>query len=98
MAITSIRNLIVKYLPSFSWAAYDVSYTDRWQGEPRRLCGQLLNSLRIPGPIRSYKIADPVNNQIITISVGDRFIRISVNGSDYYFNRLTGKYEGTGCF
>ena len=97
MAISSIRNRFVKYLPSFSYAAYDVSYM--LQGEARRLFGHLLNRLRIPGTIRDYKIADPGNNQIITISVGDSFTRISVNGSDYYFNRLTGKYEGkgTGC-
>src|SRR5262245_59172746 len=99
MAITSIRNLFGKYLPSFSCAADDVSYSDMLQGEARRLFGHLLNRLQIPGTVRNYKIADPTNNQIITISVGDSFTRISVNGSDYYFNRLTGKYEGrgTGC-
>ena len=97
MAITSIRKLFVKYLPSFSCAAYDVPYYNHiLQGEARRLVGQLLNSLRIPGTVRDYKIADPVNNQIITISVGDSFTRISVNGIDYYFNRLTGRYEGKG--
>ena len=96
MAISSIRNLFVKYFPSFSYAAHDVSYIDMLQGEARRLFGQLLNSLRIPGTVRDFKIADPVNNQIISISVGDSFTRISVNGSDYYFNRLTGKYEGKG--
>lgn len=97
MAITSIRNLFVKYLSSSSCAAWDVSYyVDMLQGEARRLFGQVLNSLRIPGTVRDYKIADPVNQQIITISVGDCFTRISVNGSDYYFNRLTGKYEGKG--
>jgi len=98
MAIT-FRNLFGKYLPSFSYAADDVSYVALLQGEARRLFGHVLNSLRIPGPVRAYKIADPVNNQIITISVGESFTRISVNGSDYYFNRLTGKYEGrgTGC-
>ena len=100
MAITSIRNLFVKYLPSFSCAAYDITYIDTLQGEARRLCGHFLNSLRIPGTVRDYKIADQGNNQIIIISVGDSFTKISVNGSDYYFNRLTGKYEGkgTGCF
>jgi len=37
MAITSIRKLFVKYLPSFSCAAYDVSYIDRLQGGPTAL-------------------------------------------------------------
>jgi hypothetical protein len=72
------------------------SYIDILQGRFRRLFGQLLNSLRIPGTIRAFHFNDPVSHQTIDIRVGDLFTKITVDGRDYYFHRLTGKFDGTG--
>jgi hypothetical protein len=96
VAIAPITKLFAKDRLLNSCVTYGASYLDILQGKCRRLFEQLLNGLRIPGIVRDYKIADPVNNQIIIISVGALFTRISVNGRDYYFHRLTGKYDGMG--
>lgn len=101
MAIAPIKNLfshgtqMESTYPSHSRA----SYVDILQGRLRRLFGKILKSLRIPGAICDYHIIDPVSRQTIDIRVGDLFTKISVNGRDYYFHRLTGKYDGagTGC-
>jgi hypothetical protein len=96
MAIAPIRRLFVQDRPSYSCASYRASYIEILQGRGRRLFGQLLKSLRIPGAVQDHHITDPVNNQTIDISVGALFTKISVNGRDYYFHRVTGKYDGAG--
>lgn len=58
--------------------------------------GRVLNVARIPGAIQSVEIDDSVAGQHIAVSVGDLFVRLSMNGRDYYFNRLTGCFDGTG--
>ncbi len=77
-------------------AECDASYGQIIKGRIRRLFGILLRSLRIPGAISDTSITDPVTLQIIDISVGVFFTKISVNGRDYYFSRFTGKYDGAG--
>lgn len=77
-------------------AVIGATWMDILKGRLRRLFGELLKSLRIPGPIQNCHIVDPVTNQTIEIRVGVLFSRISINGRDYYFHRLTGKYDGAG--
>jgi hypothetical protein len=62
----------------------------------RRWFGRALNLVKIPGAIQSVEIDDSVAGHHIAVMVGDLFIRLSVNGRDYYFNRLTGRFDGTG--
>ena len=52
--------------------------------------------LRLPGAVRPCEIEDPVTGDRISISVGPRFTRLAVNGRDYYFERVTGTFDGTG--
>ncbi len=65
-------------------------------GRIRKSIGRFLNGLKIPGQIRDILIQDDLTGQEIDIAVGIFFTRISVNGRDYYFRRLTGKFDGTG--
>jgi hypothetical protein len=58
--------------------------------------GQMLNRLGVPGVIREATIQDELTGQHIQIQAGVLFTRVSVNGRDYYFHRLTGKFDGTG--
>ena len=48
--------------------------------------------------IASYD--DIVTGGVIEVKVGSLFTRLSVNGRDYYFDRITGRFAGTGqgCF
>ncbi|MGO9769678.1 MAG: hypothetical protein ACLPSW_09025 [Roseiarcus sp.] len=67
-----------------------------WRERLRGSVGSVLNWMRMPGAIRSAEITDKVSGQQISISVGQRFVRLAVDGRDYYFDRLTGRFDGTG--
>ncbi|HEV3259945.1 MAG TPA: hypothetical protein VG013_23960 [Gemmataceae bacterium] len=60
------------------------------------LLGRILKRLGIPGALQDTTINDPVTGQDIRVSVGTLFTKISVNGRDYYFHRLSGRYDGAG--
>jgi hypothetical protein len=62
----------------------------------REATGKLLTRLRVPGAISNTVVEDTLTGQNIEVRVGALFTRISINGRDYYFNRLTGKFDGTG--
>lgn len=70
------------------------------RGRVREGFGWFLNKLHIPGAIQPCEIADPVTGNEITIAPGRFYFRISVNGRDYYFDRVSGRFDGTGtgCF
>jgi len=59
------------------------------------LC-RLLNRANVPGAIQETTLDDPLTGQSLRVHVGVFFTRISVNGRDYYFHRLSGQFDGTG--
>ena len=65
-------------------------------GRTQELFGALLSAFRIPGAVRDVSLKDALTGQEVNIRVGTLFTRISINGRDYYFRRLTGKFDGTG--
>jgi len=66
------------------------------RGRVKEMVGRVLRFASVPGAIRESRIEDSLTGQEIEIRVGLLFTRISVNGRDYYFNRLTGRFDGTG--
>jgi len=60
------------------------------------LAGRCLNRMGIAGAVKDIQIDDAFTGQKITIQVGELFTRLTVDGRDYYFNRVSGKYDGTG--
>ncbi len=97
MAIAQIKHLFSRLdIQKSTDSSEHASRIEILQGRTRRLFGKILTSLRIPGAICDYHINDPVTHQTIDIRVGDLFTRITVDGRDYYFHRLTGKFDGTG--
>lgn len=62
----------------------------------RQLAGRLLNRIGIPGAIRNTRFKDAITGDEIDIQVGEFFTRLSVNGRDYYFRRISGKFDGSG--
>lgn len=52
--------------------------------------------LNIPGLVRPLEYADRVTGDFVRIKVTRRFTIISVNHRDYWFKRLTGRFDGTG--
>ncbi len=67
------------------------------RGRIREAAGRLMTTLRAPGAIRDTEIDDTLTGQNIRIRVGHSFTRITINGRDYYFDRLSGRFDGTGC-
>lgn len=66
------------------------------RGRFRQWLGRGLNRLGAPGAIRQMELKDQLTGQHLTVSVGELFVCMSVNGRDYYFDRLTGRFDGTG--
>lgn len=58
--------------------------------------GRLFLKSKIPSAIADCSIKDELTGQWIDIRNGTLSTRISINGRDYYFDRFTGKYTGTG--
>lgn len=55
-----------------------------------------LDRLGAPGAIRDLDFHDEVNGCTVAIRVGLYFTIITLDGRDYYFNRLSGRLDGTG--
>ncbi|MGB7621364.1 MAG: hypothetical protein WBN92_03345, partial [Terriglobia bacterium] len=58
--------------------------------------GTTLNRFGFPGGVRDVEFDDQVTGQRVQIRVGVLFTRISIGGRDYYFRRISGKYNGSG--
>jgi hypothetical protein len=74
----------------------DATRLEIWTGRVRQWLGRSLNRLSAPGAIREMEFRDQLAGQHIAVSVGELFVCMSVNGRDYYFDRLTGRFDGTG--
>jgi hypothetical protein len=62
----------------------------------REALGAALKWLRLPGAISEANIQDPVTGDRVEIRIGNLYTRLSLNGRDYYFDRVSGRYDGTG--
>lgn len=56
----------------------------------------ILNRFKIPGLVEEIEYIDNITSQKISIKTKSLFTVISIDGRDYYFNRLSGKFDGTG--
>lgn len=69
--------------------------TDVIAGRMRGWVCRILNKVGIPGAIQNTEIYDHATGQKITVTVGAS-VRLTVNGRDFYFDRITGQSVGTG--
>jgi hypothetical protein len=69
---------------------------DITKGRLREWLGRLANRLGAPGAIQPTEIRDQVTGQQVTVAVGALSVRLTVDGRDYYFDRLSGRFNGTG--
>jgi hypothetical protein len=58
--------------------------------------GRLMNRFGFPGIIRDCVIEDELTHQKIEVRRGVLFTKITVNGRDHFFDRITGKFGGSG--
>ena len=52
--------------------------------------------LGFPGLVCDLDIIDNLTGQHVQIKTGPLFTKIQIDGRDYYFNQLTGRFDGTG--
>ena len=62
----------------------------------KQLLGKILNYFQIPGFVRPTKIYDNLTKARLEVKLSGFFTIISVDGKDYYFRRLSGKFDGSG--
>jgi hypothetical protein len=62
----------------------------------REWLGAALNRRRVAGFVQPISYQDLVTGDLIEIRVSALFTVLSVSGRDYYFRRLTGRFDGTG--
>lgn len=67
-----------------------------WKYRLRRFVAWLLHRFGCPGFVRVIEYQDPLTQDTFAVRCGPRFTRITVRGRDYYFDRLTGEFDGTG--
>lgn len=69
---------------------------DKLTGRLREWLGRFLNWSGTPGIVQPFDYHDLVTGNSIQIVVSPLFTRLSVNGRDYYFRRVSGQFDGTG--
>ena len=62
----------------------------------REMVCRWMTRIGIPGFVGDIKVSDELTGQELEIKTGVLFTRITINGRDYYFDRITGKFDGTG--
>ena len=77
-------------------AAAGATWLDIARGRLRVAVGGFLNRVRVPGAVQPVDVTDNVTGQCLSVAVSALYTRITVNGRDYYFDRITGRFDGTG--
>lgn len=75
------------------WAHRWILFQDwrKWQ------TGRFLNWLGVPGFIRPMEMYDElITHSLLQVRVTPLFTIVTVDGKDFYFYRISGKYDGTG--
>ena len=72
------------------------SRLDIWRARAKLWICRVLNRVGVPGTIQDADINDSLTGNHIQVRVGVLFTKVSVNGRDYYFRRLSGQFDGTG--
>lgn len=64
----------------------------------RNCAGWILEKINHPARIREFEHIDSVTNETIFLSTGIRYAVLRIGNNCYFFNRLSGKFDGTGKF
>ena|ERR1700722_11079062 len=61
-----------------------------------RAAGTVLEFFHAPARIREFEYVDPVTNEIVYLSTGARYSVLHVGAKRLFFDRVTGRFDGTG--
>ena len=62
----------------------------------REMLGKILNCLGWPGFVQETEYRGAGTHAVVRVKNTSLFTIVSVNGTDVYFDRLTGRIDGTG--
>jgi hypothetical protein len=62
----------------------------------RRGVGLWLEFLSAPARIKEFEYVDPATNDTIYLSTGARYSVLHVGAKRLFFDRVTGRFDGTG--
>lgn len=57
--------------------------------------GRILEAFHAPAKIKEFEYVDAETNQIVYLSTGARYSVLHVGDKQYYFDRVTGRFDGT---
>lgn len=63
----------------------------------RRTVGKILHALRLPGMVQPFEYQDRVKGWAISLRPSDRYTILNVDRHDYFFDRDSGAFDGTGA-
>jgi hypothetical protein len=66
------------------------------KGRLREALGNALTRCHLPGALQEARVHDPLTGTELTVHIGALYTVVTVNGRDFYFDRVTGSYSGTG--
>jgi len=73
----------------------EVSLWIRIRSKVRYVAGLLLEKSHSPARIKEFEYIDPITNEIVYLSTGARYSVLHVGGKQFYFERVTGRFDGT---
>jgi len=59
------------------------------------MAGWCLEKTNAPAKLEEFEFVDPVTDQTVYLSTSKTFSILCVGSRRFYFNRLTGKFDGT---
>ena len=69
--------------------------TQRFFVAVRNLWGAALEMFHRPARIREFEYVDPITDKTVILSTGARYSVLHVGNKQFYFERTTGKFDGT---
>ena len=55
-----------------------------------------MERFRRPAKLRVFEYVDPISDQTIYLSTGERYSVLNVGSQQLFFDRVTGRFDGTG--
>lgn len=62
----------------------------------RQKAGWVLEAIHSPAKIKEFEYIDPITNETVYLSTGERYAVLHVGDRRFFFDRLTGRFDGTG--
>jgi hypothetical protein len=56
----------------------------------------MFEKLHYAAKIKEFEYVDPITNEAVYLSTGARYAVLHVGGKQFFFDRVTGRFDGTG--